>query len=209
MKTTNLTELKEALAMNQQCEVEHHFDQDTLETLSNRIEGMSYTSYTINDDKDIVMISLGTNRYYAYLEANNFVMEKIQDIDSIEELTESFVQEVFAEIKNELEEQKRKANEFLLYVRYQATNSGIDLSTPYSLSNEKLEQSLLVETKKGKIAAKVCDDPYYPSIQVSVNDELATVVEFDVDQDNFRIHTYSKEKDHPEVSLNFGEENQD
>ncbi|MCK1999865.1 hypothetical protein MZM54_00525 [[Brevibacterium] frigoritolerans] len=241
MAINNLTELKEALYNIEMSEAEGHFNENCLRQLSEKFDDKSYLYYNINDDRDIVVISLGKKKYYAYLETTNLVIEKISFIESIFELTESVIQETIKEIKRELTVKQKNAKGFLESISsekmvdsisvetekgsvfakvvnnpgdplIQVTNINDVLGTTFEFypgENKYSNDSISLKTKKGIISAKVCDDTNYPSIQVSVNEVLASVIEFDTVEDDFRIHTYSKDKEAPELSLNFGEKDQE
>lgn len=162
MYLNNLKELKDALYAIQLFEVEGHFNEDIVGQVSLKFDNMSYVTYTIDEDRDIVVITLGKNKYYAYLETNNIVTGKIQNIAFLFELKESDAQEMVKKIKRDLKEKNNKANEFL-----------------NSLANEKIVDSISVETEKGKVFAKVVNNPGDPLIQVTnINDALGTTFEF-------------------------------
>lgn len=66
-----------------------------------------------------------------------------------------------------------------------------------------IQNTMAIKTAKGEISAMAVNYDDYPCIRVMVNGYLATVVEFDSDTDNFRVHTYQGNKNGPIASYDF------
>ena len=68
--------------------------------------------------------------------------------------------------------------------------------------------TLRVETLGGQIKANIESDPTFPGIRVSINGDLAAIVEYIAGEERFVIRVYSRESDEPTSNLNYdtGEE---